>query len=195
MSRVVPLRRTWPVTVWITADQHFGHANIINLCNRPFLDVHEMDEELIRRWNIVVKPGDEVYVVGDFTLGRARSAEQYVRRLAGKIAFVPGSHDKWMREAVSRYEGDFWDQYPFLGYIHAFKELGHHIVLCHYAMRSWPDSMRGSFQLYGHSHGRLEKTRQPRQMDVGVDCHHFYPVRLDQAIGILSADADREPLD
>jgi calcineurin-like phosphoesterase family protein len=36
--------------IWFTADHHFGHANIIGFCNRPFSDVMEMDAELMRRW-------------------------------------------------------------------------------------------------------------------------------------------------
>jgi calcineurin-like phosphoesterase family protein len=28
--------------IYYTADQHFGHSNIIRLCNRPFNDITEM---------------------------------------------------------------------------------------------------------------------------------------------------------
>ena len=33
--------------VFFTADLHFGHANIIRHCARPFADVEEMDLSLI----------------------------------------------------------------------------------------------------------------------------------------------------
>ena len=51
--------------VFFTADLHFGHENVIKLDGRPFANVEEMDEELIRRWNAKVGKGDLVYVLGD----------------------------------------------------------------------------------------------------------------------------------
>lgn len=48
------------------ADLHLGHANVIGYDNRPFADVSEMDEALIRNWNNTVTAMDTVYVLGDF---------------------------------------------------------------------------------------------------------------------------------
>ena len=51
---------------YFTSDQHFCHAKIITMCNRPFTDVDEMNETLIANWNNLVNDTDEVYVLGDF---------------------------------------------------------------------------------------------------------------------------------
>ena len=53
------------MTVYFTADSHFGHANVIKHCNRPFTTLEEMNEALIANWNARVHKNDHVYIAGD----------------------------------------------------------------------------------------------------------------------------------
>ena len=158
--------------IWFTADHHFGHENIIRFCNRPFSDVNEMDNELIRRWNEVVKSNDNVYHLGDFAFGGPKRFDYYFNQLNGKILFVPGGHDKrWMRGR------GFSNCTMPLVTINIDKTI---IVLCHYPLRTWDKSHYGSLHLHGHSHCNLDPL--PNSMDVGVDCHDFYPINLKQIL-------------
>jgi calcineurin-like phosphoesterase family protein len=59
------------------------------------------------------------------------------------------------------------------------------IILCHYAMRVWDRSHYGSMHLYGHSHGHLPD--YGKSMDVGVDCHNYYPISVDHVRERLSS--------
>ena len=47
--------------IFVTADTHFNHENIIKYCNRPFKDVNEMNEVIINNWNSVVSKDDIIY--------------------------------------------------------------------------------------------------------------------------------------
>ena len=55
------------------------------------------------------------------------------------------------------------------------------LMLCHYALRTWPGQAKGALNLHGHSHGRLKK--MPGQVDVGVDVWGFRPVTLAELTG------------
>ena len=63
--------------IYFTADHHFGHANIIRHCARPFQSVGEMDRALLDNWNARIKPQDTVYILGDLFFRNAVSVEKY----------------------------------------------------------------------------------------------------------------------
>lgn len=51
-----------------------------------------MNEEMVKRWNSVVGPGDVVYYLGDFSLAN-RSVEYFAPRLNGEKHLIMGNHD------------------------------------------------------------------------------------------------------
>ena len=154
------------MTIWFTADLHLGHTNIIKYCNRPFSSVDEMDEELITRWNECINPTDIVYHLGDFCFG---NPGKYFKRLNGRITFIFGSHDRETAFPIRIREiSPLKDEYGN----------DRKIVMCHYAMRSWPHSHYASWHLFGHHHGKLEP--YGLSFDVGVDCWDYNPVSLEE---------------
>ena len=80
---------------FIIADTHFGHSNIIKYCNRPFTNVEDMDNQLIKNWNNVVSKNDTVYHLGDFALGNIEKIAEYRSKLNGKIFLIMGNHDSY----------------------------------------------------------------------------------------------------
>lgn len=160
---------------FFTADQHYGHANIIRFCSRPFSSVQEMDETLILNHNKVVSKGDLVIHGGDFSLHSKREFVQkkYISRLNGEHIFLEGSHDKWLKGSISRQI-----------FLLKVKEINQLIVVCHYALHVWPKSHFNSWHLYGHSHGRL--TLHGKSHDIGVDSNNFTPLSLEQIVEIMA---------
>lgn len=157
--------------VWFTSDWHFGHANIIKHCNRPFSGVHEMNEAMTQNLNRLVKPEDTLYVLGDMT-GGGKSPAKYLDQIACQnIYLIVGNHD-CKQLPRSRFAG-----IADIAYITVEEQP---IVLCHYAMRTWKASHRGSWMLYGHSHGQLGRIPGARSFDVGVDCWNFEPIDFDK---------------
>ena len=54
--------------VFVTADLHFSHENIIKYENRPFKNICDMNERMIKNWNSVVSKHDKVFVLEMFLL-------------------------------------------------------------------------------------------------------------------------------
>ena len=72
--------------LFVISDTHFGHANIIKYCNRPFSSVEEMNERMIENWNSVVTVQDHVYHLGDVYFGNETS--NFFHRLNGKKRLI-----------------------------------------------------------------------------------------------------------
>jgi len=165
------------VATFFTSDTHFGDHRVLNLYPRPFANVAEMDAELVARWNAVVGPDDDLWHLGDFAR-TAAIAGAVLPQLAGHKHLIVGNNDPEAQPAG-------WESIS--PYVEIERE-GVRLVLCHYPFRSWNGQARGSWNLHGHSHGRMEPL--PRQADVGVDVHHYAPVRLET---LLSRSRRRRP--
>ena len=76
------------------ADWHYAHANILAFDNRPFKTVEEMNEELVKRWNAAVNPGDTVYVLGDMFWCISSQAVPILQALNGQKFLIKGNHDR-----------------------------------------------------------------------------------------------------
>jgi calcineurin-like phosphoesterase family protein len=156
------------VSTFLYADPHFFHESIIRMCGRPFSSVAEMNETLATSWRAVVRPNDDVIVVGDF----AHRADPVALRklfdsLPGRKNLIKGNHDDKHTLALP------WENVRDIA---ALSIDSTHVVLCHYPMLSWPGSRKGALQLFGHHHGKLRGNQQ--SCDIGVDVMGWAPVRL-----------------
>lgn len=160
------------MTVFFTADTHFGDHRVLNISKRPFGSVQEMDAAITERWNAVVRAQDEVWHLGDFAR-TASIAARVFPVLNGRKHLIVGNNDA---PAVLTLR---WISVPSYAEI---KVDGIPLVLCHYPFRTWKGMGKAAVNLHGHSHGRLKPMK--RQFDVGVDAREFRPVMLAALIGL-----------
>lgn len=177
------------MTVWFTSDTHFGHSKVIDYSNRPFKNVDEMDEMMIKNWNAYVQPGDLVYHLGDFSFHRTEKSIQIAKRLMGQKYLIFGNHDKRLRE-----EKEFCSQFIWTKDLAQIEIEGTKVTLCHYAMLTWNQSHRGAWQLHGHSHGSLPVDMTSLRQDVGVDVYDYRPVSFEELQRVM-AKREYEPVD
>ena len=74
--------------VFVCADLHFYHKNIITYENRPYPDVESMNYGLIKNWNSVVKKDDTVFVLGDVCFCSIAKAKEFVGQLNGRKVLI-----------------------------------------------------------------------------------------------------------
>lgn len=67
---------------------------------RSFESSFEHDEAIIKRWNSVVNPEDEVYVLGDIMLGNNIYGLKCLKSLKGKLHIIFGNHDTDTRKQM-----------------------------------------------------------------------------------------------
>lgn len=153
---------------FVISDTHFGHANIINFCERPFTDANHMDEELIKRWNMVVHPGDTVYHLGDVAMTRP-----YIEKLArcnGRKVLVKGNHDIFK---LTDYTPYFYDIRSYI----VRRVGGVRYILSHIPVHE-RELERFKANVHGHTHEVVLDDK--RYINVCVEQTDYRPVSLDR---------------
>lgn len=179
--------------IYFTSDLHLGHDNAIAFTNRPFSDLEDMNQTLIRNINDTVAADDELWILGDFSYKIKREEVRTLRRQIScrHVHLVYGNHDR-----------DYASDHIFQS-VQYYKELKTdygRVVLFHYPILEWSAAHYGSIHLHGHIHStgayneeNLKKKfddRLPyghaakhddlglRIYDVGVDANDYRPISL-----------------
>lgn len=168
---------------------HYGHKNILvfdvgppgQKHKRPFETLTEMREELIRRHNECVDPGDLVYHLGDFAFCSVQDAIAIAKRLNGNKYLIWGNHDHSLRKSKA-----FMDQWVWCKDQAEIEVEGTKVVLNHFPMLAWNKSHHGAFHIHGHCHGSLKPDPGARRLDAGVDCWDYYPVTFEQVKQVMA---------
>lgn len=153
--------------IFFTSDTHFNQDRTLTLSKRPFKDVDEMNDVLVFNWNKEVGPDDDVYHLGDF--GDISFAE----KLNGNIHLIAGNYelrDYTVDELTSVFHGVV--TLPQL----TLQEGGEILRLVHEPS----NSDFKTFTLFGHIH-KLQMVKR-NGLNVGVDCHNFKPISIDDIL-------------
>lgn len=161
------------MNTFFTSDLHFFHQNIIQFCNRPWADVSQMNQGLVKNWNNVVSSKDTVWVLGDVSFGNPAETLDILGDLKGKINLIPGNHDRKGRAEKTPWEVRCNIFPPY----HLLKQDNRKFVLCHFPFHAWE---RGWINLHGHTHGTYASKWM--QHDVGVDVNNWTPLLLEDAV-------------
>lgn len=175
------------MTEFLTSDEHYWHEAIIEFCDRPFKNIENMNNSLIRLHNEVVGPDDIVYHLGDlFWWGPQKQSklESIIQKLNGEHHLILGNHD--------RLKPFTYIEYGFTS-VHTSLVLHDRYVLAHdpaIATLLKP----GQTLLCGHVHQLFRKVSNA--YNVGVDIHDYKPVALEAITAeIVRSSAPPPPIE
>lgn len=161
--------------VFLTSDTHFGHKNICVFENydgspvRPWDNVEEMDEEMVKRWNETVGPNDKVYHLGDVVINR--KSLSIMERLNGDKVLIKGNHDIFKLTDYTKYFRDIRGYHVMNG-----------LILSHIPISK--DSLaRFGCNVHGHTHGNrvmMGDVIDPDYFCVCVEQTDFRPIAFEE---------------
>lgn len=186
--------------IYLTADQHFGHKNIIKYSNRPFSSVEDMDQRMLDNINRMVGPNDILYILGDFTMGSSISRNQKYRDqiICNHVYLIRGNHDK-QRYCTAR-------TFQTVKEYHVIAYAGTHFYLYHFPDTSIVKSpldyrhfdskdIPNTILCHGHSHyskmyNDTNRKKGRLLFDVGVDANNYRPVSVNDILEFFTINHD-----
>ncbi|WP_127848618.1 hypothetical protein [Lacticaseibacillus hulanensis] len=105
----------------------------------------EEDAAKIENWREVVRPEDEVYILGDFSTADGEATQKILSQLPGRKILVRGEQDKFLDDPK-------FDQSVFerVCEITSFEAESRDYKVCHYPLVDYDKISRGQRLLYGH---------------------------------------------
>jgi calcineurin-like phosphoesterase family protein len=172
--------------IFFTSDTFFGRTNIIEMMNRPFEDVDEMNVEIVRRWNSKVGKNDTVYHLGNFAWDPI-TASFAIELLNGKIFFILGNSDDALKEVLLKGAKNMKiikDQ------IIELPDLN--LVASHYPLEVWNGKDFGVIHCHGHSPEMKTDLKKSLRVNCCIDNWDYYPVEYSTILDIIKTAKGEE---
>lgn len=162
--------------IFLISDTWLGRSNIIEIANRPFKTVKEMNETIISNWNNLVSPEDTVIHLGNFAWD-PKTAKKALSKLNGNIFFMEGSSgdlplaelqdDKKFKNKISFIENE----------ILSITE--HDVILSHYPLSAWLGDVSNTFHVHGYTtYSHFTDLTKMLRFNLCCDFWGFKPVKI-----------------
>lgn len=79
--------------IFCAGDLHLSHTNIIQYCDRPFVSVESMNDQLVANFRKTLTADDLLILVGDLSMRGPQGANWFLDQMPGEVIVVAGNHD------------------------------------------------------------------------------------------------------
>lgn len=178
--------------VWFTSDLHLWHQKVAE--TRGFMDPLDHDNAVMYELHATVKPGDQLWILGDLSAGSGGSERYALDQLAqldAELHLIAGNHDRChpMHRDAHKHQRRFLEVFTSVQPFARRRIAGQQVLLSHYPYegdhtvvdRDTQYRLRdeGLWLLHGHTHSIHFCSPRPRQIHVGWDAWRG-PVPLDK---------------
>ena len=136
--------------VWLISDLHLGHDQPFVWEKRGFSNAQEHNEKLLENIKKCVKEDNELFILGDLTLGELEAAAPFLRQIPGHVHVILGNHDTERRTEF--YQSLGWD----VQFATRIRWKKYHFYLSHYptdCANPGEDKISlATLNIYGHTH-------------------------------------------
>lgn len=195
------------MAIWFTSDLHLGHSLVAGL--RGYADADEHSDVLAGAWDLCVRESDQVWVLGDLTLGNPEPALDWIDSRPGTKHLIAGNHDRV--HPLHRTSHREINKHAWLGTFDTIQTMarrrigGIDVLLSHFP---YPGTSEGTDEagrpfddrylqyrlpnlgmpiMHGHTHRaeKLSRNDGVLQIHVGVDAWDLRPVNLGEVADLL----------
>ena len=163
---------------YFISDPHFGHYNILKFLDkdgkltREFDNIEEMDDEIIKNINAVVRTCDKLYILGDCAMYR-RCLSTLDRINTKKRILIRGNHDIFKLS----------DYTPYFKDVRSMKVMPKYgIIFTHVPIH--PCQLEGRFVLNIHGHMHSNKIDDPRYFNICPEQIGYHPIDLETILEV-----------
>lgn len=169
--------------IYFTSDLHFNHDREFIYGPRGFKSVKESNDALITNWTKTVQPTDDIYVLGDFFLGKdPEYVKRILRVLPGKIHLILGNHDTPTKIKIYEAARNVVE----IVYATMVEYSGRQFYCSHYPTETADLQSNPSHAiicLCGHTHRKAKfHDGKPYIYNVSVDAHDNRPVSIEEIL-------------
>ena len=174
-NHIIDLDNTYQKSkIWFSSDFHLFHANAIKHASRPYANVQENYDAVMKEINDKVKPEDFLILLGDtiWNSQRTRITNFFLNLPTHNIIYLFGNHDreKDYREAIEC--GLFLSAGRLEHVKFVLEGESYEVSLCYYPLLTWNRKHFGAIMLHGHCHGAIDDYNESvpdLRVDVGWD--------------------------
>lgn len=175
------------MAIFLIANCQFGRANIIKKNKRPFESVHEMNEEMIQRWNAVVTDADHVIHLGNFAWDPT-TAEEILTKLNGKtISLLPGEDDSAILDMHNK--GLLPGNATLSNRIYELASVK--ATFAYWPMLEWPSKKEDYYLYYGYYDKKYKPDHKKKMINMACEFWNYTPHNLATLMTLFS-DKDVE---